>query len=314
MQRLLPFAFKELLPRNVHEAIAGISAFFRDLCARSVTLEGIENLKTNIAMIQCNLEKIFPPSFFDVMEHLVIHLARELELGGPVQYRWMYLYERYMFHLKKMVENLSRVEGSIVAQMINEEISNFAEYYFPAEVQTKNRRPARHDDRGERATYHVTVPDIFTDVGRLSGKSKDRRLTEQERSHLQTYLLTNCEDVLQYERIFMAEKRFEYRYATEAELEEMKQREFAGWMFTYVSAGLARGETFDDWIREMVVGPNYVVKSYPRFCTRGYAFTTEKTKRSRTIHGLLLPDSTREAEFRGVLSWKTHYNQSHPVT
>ena len=34
----------------------------------------------------------------------------------------------------------------------------------------------------------------------------------------------------------MAEKRFEHRYATETELEEMKQREFAGWMFTYVSA------------------------------------------------------------------------------
>ncbi|KAL0806558.1 hypothetical protein Bca101_099050 [Brassica carinata] len=132
MQRLLPFAFKELLARNVNEAIAGISGFFCDLCTRSVTLEGIENLKTNIAVIQCNLEKIFPPSFFDVMEHLVIHLARELELGGPVQYRWMYLYERYMFHLKKMVKNLSRVEGSIIAHMINEETSNFAEYYFPA--------------------------------------------------------------------------------------------------------------------------------------------------------------------------------------
>ncbi|WZZ50342.1 hypothetical protein YC2023_050449 [Brassica napus] len=149
-----------------------------------------------------------------------------------------------MFHLKKMVKNLSRVEGSIVAQMINEETSNFAEYYFPAEVQTKNRRPARHDDRGERVTYHITVPDIFTDVGRLSGKPKDRRLTEQERSHLQTYLLTNCEDVLQYER----------------------------------------GETFDDWIREMVVGPNFVVKSYPRFCTRGYAFTTQKRRRSSTTY------------------------------
>ncbi|WZZ40833.1 hypothetical protein YC2023_037092 [Brassica napus] len=33
--------------------------------------------------------------------------------------------------------------------------------------------------------------------------------------------------------IFMAEKQFEYRYATENELEEMKQREFTGWMFTY---------------------------------------------------------------------------------
>ncbi|KAG5414720.1 hypothetical protein IGI04_002287 [Brassica rapa subsp. trilocularis] len=65
----------------------------------------------------------------------------------------------------------------------------------------------------------------------------------------------------------MAEKRFEYRYATEDELEEMKQREFAGWMFTY-----------------MVVGPNFVVKSYPRFCTRGYAFTTQKRRRSSTTY------------------------------
>ncbi|WZZ50179.1 hypothetical protein YC2023_050286 [Brassica napus] len=36
----------------------------------------------------------------------------------------------------------------------------------------------------------------------------------------------------------MAEKRFEYRYATEDELEEMKQREFTGWMFTYGSSEL----------------------------------------------------------------------------
>ncbi|KAG5415020.1 hypothetical protein IGI04_002587, partial [Brassica rapa subsp. trilocularis] len=84
--------------------------------------------------------------------------------------------------------------------------------------------------------------------------------------------------------IFMAEKRFEYRYGTEDELEEMKQREFAGWIFTYVSAGLARGETFDDWIREMVVGLYFVVKSYPRFCTRGYAFTTQKRRRSSTTY------------------------------
>ena len=134
------------------------------------------------------------------MEHLAIHLARELEFGGHVQYRWMYLFERYMFHLKKKVKNLSKVEGSIIAQVINEENSNFAENYFPSEVQTKNRRPARHDDGGERATYYVYVPNIFTDIRRLSGKPKNRRLTEREHAHLHTYLLTNCEDILQYER------------------------------------------------------------------------------------------------------------------
>lgn len=65
------------------------------------------------------------------MEHLPIHLPREAELGGPVQYRWMYPFERFMFHLKKKVKNLSRVEGSIVAQSINEETSYFATNYFP---------------------------------------------------------------------------------------------------------------------------------------------------------------------------------------
>ncbi|KAG5391639.1 hypothetical protein IGI04_021602 [Brassica rapa subsp. trilocularis] len=85
-------------------------------------------------------------------------------------------------------------------------------------------------------------------------------------------------------------------YEHEDELEEMKQREFGGWMFTYVSDGLARGETFDDWIREMVVGPNFVVKSYPRFCTRGYAFTTQKRRRSSTTYDAVdLTDFGEEA-------------------
>ena len=104
----------------------GINTFFCNLCSRKVTEESISNLKARIPVIMCNLEKIFPPSFFDVMEHLTIHLVRELELGGPVQYRWMYLFERFMHHLKKKIKNLSKVEGSIIAQVINEETSIFA--------------------------------------------------------------------------------------------------------------------------------------------------------------------------------------------
>jgi len=29
------------------------------------------------------------------MVHLLIHLATECKLGGPVHYRWMYPFERY---------------------------------------------------------------------------------------------------------------------------------------------------------------------------------------------------------------------------
>ncbi|GAU47807.1 hypothetical protein TSUD_404120, partial [Trifolium subterraneum] len=38
----------------------------------------------------------FSPGFFDSMEHVSVHLAYEAMLGGPVQYRWMYPFERFM--------------------------------------------------------------------------------------------------------------------------------------------------------------------------------------------------------------------------
>lgn len=134
------------------------------------------------------------------MVHLPIHLAQEAELGGPVQYRWMYLTERSMYHYKKKVKNLSRVEGSIVAQSINEETSQFASYYFAPEVQTKSRKPSRHDDGGQRPVYPVDVPNIFSQIGRLCGRGKNRRLTEQEQLHLHKYILANCEEIMTYER------------------------------------------------------------------------------------------------------------------
>ena len=37
---------------------------------------------------------IFPSSFYDSMEHLPIHLSYEAKIGGLVQYRWMYPFER----------------------------------------------------------------------------------------------------------------------------------------------------------------------------------------------------------------------------
>uniref|UniRef100_A0A0D2ZZ12 DUF4218 domain-containing protein n=1 Tax=Brassica oleracea var. oleracea TaxID=109376 RepID=A0A0D2ZZ12_BRAOL len=92
MQRLLPFAFAELLPTNVHEALAGIGAFFRDLSTRTIKEEVVEQLQENIPILLCNLEKIFPPRFFDVMEYLPYVVL----LCGPVHYGWMYHYERAM--------------------------------------------------------------------------------------------------------------------------------------------------------------------------------------------------------------------------
>ncbi|KAF2614948.1 hypothetical protein F2Q70_00009808 [Brassica cretica] len=49
-------------------------------------------------------------------------------------------------------------------------------------------------------------------------------------------------------RIFMAEKRFEYRYATEEELEKLKQRKFSGWMLTYGFCFLGKASEYSEEI------------------------------------------------------------------
>ena len=51
----------------------------------------------NIVKTICKLEMIFPLSFFDFMEHLPIFLPFEAKVGGLLQYRWMYSFERLGF-------------------------------------------------------------------------------------------------------------------------------------------------------------------------------------------------------------------------
>jgi hypothetical protein len=94
MQTLIPLASHDLLPKGIWDALIEISYFFRDICSSKLNVDHIERLQMNIIETLYKLEMIFPPSFFDLMEHLLIHLPFEAKAGGPVQYRWMYPFER----------------------------------------------------------------------------------------------------------------------------------------------------------------------------------------------------------------------------
>ncbi|CAH9097982.1 unnamed protein product [Cuscuta europaea] len=74
MQRLLPIALKEMLPADVWGCITEISQLFQSICSAVLDAESLRRLEDTVPILMCNLEKILPPSFFDVMEHLLIHL------------------------------------------------------------------------------------------------------------------------------------------------------------------------------------------------------------------------------------------------
>lgn len=159
--------------------------------------EDVKVLKENIAVKLCNLEKIFPPSFFDVMEHLPVHLPDEAALGGPVQYRWMYPFERYLYHLKKKVRNKAHIGGSIVAQCVIEEISYACSNYF-----SQHDVPDASEVRGEvNFTYaYPNISNIFHHVGRVGGKMDIGSIDDDDYNILQTFLLLNCDEFSPYER------------------------------------------------------------------------------------------------------------------
>ena len=61
---------------------------------------------------------IFPPAFFDVMVHLVVHLATEAKIAGPVRYRWMYPIERYTFSLRNILMFVSYSNTNITCLIL----------------------------------------------------------------------------------------------------------------------------------------------------------------------------------------------------
>ena len=130
MQNLLPVAIYSILPERVRKAITRLCMFFNIICSKVVDVTKLRSLQDDIVVTLCLLEQYFPPSFFDIMVHLVVHLVREVKLGGPVYMRWMYPFERYMKVLKSYVRNANRPEGSMVQSYVAEEAIEFCSEYL----------------------------------------------------------------------------------------------------------------------------------------------------------------------------------------
>ena len=94
MQQLMAVAIRGVMEEGPRVQILRLCKLFERLCEYVVDKEEIIKLELEAAEIVYKLEDYFPPSFFDIMIHLVIHLPREVRLCGPVQFRWMYHFER----------------------------------------------------------------------------------------------------------------------------------------------------------------------------------------------------------------------------
>jgi hypothetical protein len=82
-ERFLPVMFHGYLNDDMWKALAMLSHSYRQLCAKEIKKEMMEKLEKEIPVLICKLEKIFPPGWFNPMQHLLVHLPYEAKLGGP---------------------------------------------------------------------------------------------------------------------------------------------------------------------------------------------------------------------------------------
>ncbi|XP_020258863.1 uncharacterized protein LOC109835292 [Asparagus officinalis] len=180
MQQLLAVAIRGLLPKEPRKAILRLSRFFNRLCQRAIDREKLLDLENEIIETLCQLERFFPPSFFDIMVHLPVHLAREARLCGPVHFHWMYPFERYMKTLKKCVRNPARPEGCIAESYLAEECIAFCSEFLKQSIHVKEK-----EVRNEEFENDV----IFE--GRPISKTTSITLTDKEKDIAHRSVLLN---------------------------------------------------------------------------------------------------------------------------
>ena len=228
-QRLLPVGIRPYLNKDVCDVLVALSGFFQKLCAKTLYVTDLERLEDGIVIILCKLERIFPPAFFDIMIHLLVHLPREAKLAGPVSYRWMYPFESYFtyiqiyqklmkfvscYHmtkiylflyyscllrnlgtLKKYVRNKARPEGSIAEAYTVNEALTFCSMYLRG-IETRFSRVERNDDNREKQTRgHLP---IFSQQARPISGRQLVQLSKEELEKAHWYVINNCRELQPY--------------------------------------------------------------------------------------------------------------------
>jgi len=182
MQDLLPVAIHGILQKNVRQVITRVCLFFNAICRKVIDPTRLDDLENEAIILLCQLEMYFPPSFFDIMVHLIIHLVTKIRLYSPVFLRWMYPIERCMKIFKGYMKNPYRPEASIVERYIAEEAIEFYTNYM-SEVDAidipKTRYEGSHEGKGTRGVSVIR---------------KDQQQVLQ--AHL--YILNNTDDVLPF--------------------------------------------------------------------------------------------------------------------
>ncbi|KAL6333211.1 hypothetical protein AAG906_028394 [Vitis piasezkii] len=244
MQQLLPVALRSLLPKH-----------------KVVDVSTLDKLQNELVVTLCLLEKYFPSSFFDIMIHLMVHLVREVRLCGPVYFRWMYPFERFMKVLKGYVRNHNHPEGCIVECYIVEEAIEFCTEYL-SNVDA------------------IGVPSITNVDHKVGAPIPGGHITEVDSNLLlqaHHYVLENTTIIQPYIEEHMKWLKLNNPRQSKRQkwLQEENMRTFTHWLPKKLEVAIADKEPISETLRWIAHGPTHYVSKYHGYVINGCHYNTK---------------------------------------
>jgi hypothetical protein len=84
MTQLLPVALRGILPQNVRLATVKLCAFLNAISQKAINPMDLAKLQKDVVQCLVSFELVLPPSFFNIMTHLLVHLVKEISILDPV--------------------------------------------------------------------------------------------------------------------------------------------------------------------------------------------------------------------------------------
>jgi hypothetical protein len=174
MTQILPVAIRGIMDAHVRETLFGLCNFFDVISRKSIGVRQLRRLQEEIVVILCELEIYFPPAFFDVMVHLLVHIVEDIIQLGPMFLHSMMPFERMNGVIKGYVRNRSRPDGSIAKGWLTEECISFCTDYLDIEnpvglpVNRHLGRLAGWGHREGRREMHVALKGRLADFERAT--------------------------------------------------------------------------------------------------------------------------------------------------
>lgn len=249
----------------LHQFDIGFAVIHRWVVAHELDPTSFDQMRRQTIEMMCLMERDLPTSFFNMQEHLLIHIVDEVALAGVVSSRWMFFFERYMKVLKGFVRQKARPEGSMAEGWLVQE-----SMYYVTEYLT---------------TIHPTAPRMWSDeedekmIGEvLQGNGKKIRLKEEVKRMINTFVVYNSEvmqpwlDKYDLERQGRTRgRRRGRRHRQESQPPQLPEKCSLEWLREAMRTAEENGVSITNEETEIAYGCDQEVKHLP-YCFTGIGF------------------------------------------